>query len=83
MDPSVQLSNADRQSQSLFPSEDDDTVATPPKGEKSRKREFAVEEKTLKFKFPPPKDSNIYTFNMAGTCSTFEDEMMMIYEQHT
>ncbi len=58
MDPSAQPSTSDRQSQSSWSQGDDNTVATPPKGEKRRTRELVVEEKTLKFRFPPPKDSD-------------------------
>jgi hypothetical protein len=61
MDPSTQLSTVDKQSLSRFSREDDDTVATPPKGEKSKTRGSIVEEKTLKFRFPPLKgnDGNV------------------------
>ncbi len=58
MDSSAQPSTDDRQLPSLFSQGDDDTEVTPPKGEKRRTREFVVEEKTLKFRFPPPKDND-------------------------
>jgi hypothetical protein len=58
MDPSAQPSTDDRQFPSLFSQGDDDTEVTPPKEEKRRTREFVVEEKTLKFRFPPPKDND-------------------------
>jgi hypothetical protein len=45
MDPSTQLSTVDKQSLSRFSLEDDDTVATPPKGEKSMPCGSTVEEK--------------------------------------
>ena len=61
MDPSAQPPNLGRQPPASFPHGDDDTVVTPPKGEKSRTRGLVVEEKTLKFRFPPPKgnDGNV------------------------
>jgi hypothetical protein len=61
MDTSAQPPSLGRQPPASFPHGDDDTVVTLPKGEKSRTRGLVVEEKTLKFRFPPPKgnDGNV------------------------
>jgi hypothetical protein len=55
---SVQFPTADKQPPSPSSLEDDDTDATPPKGERSKTRGSVVQEKTLKFRFPPPKSND-------------------------
>jgi hypothetical protein len=61
MDPSAQSLSSERHPPTPFSQRDDDTAVTPPQGEKSKARGLAFEEKTLKFRFPPPKgnDGNV------------------------
>lgn len=58
MDPSACSSPAGKQSLSHFSEEDDDTVVTPPKGDKSVLSRSIIQEKTLKFRFPPTQHGN-------------------------
>jgi hypothetical protein len=58
VDPLAQSSTAGRQPPSSSSCADDDTIATPPKGDKSLSHGLRVEEKTLKFRFPSPHKSN-------------------------
>jgi hypothetical protein len=58
-DPSSKVYAAGAHFQSPSCLEDDDTVATPPKGKKSTPSKATAEEKTLKFRFPPTSGNDV------------------------
>ncbi|KAI2495727.1 hypothetical protein MHU86_18786 [Fragilaria crotonensis] len=58
MNPSVHLAEDGNPSGRMNPTADDDTVITPTRGEKTRSNNGLKIEKTIKFRFVPPRDKD-------------------------